>query len=577
MGKFFSIVGGENLVIQDIFSDEGDKLWVSYEGEIYNSDEIRSSSESFGYRFNSGAYSELIAKAYKTWGEDFAKKLNGAFSICIIDKEKEILYLIRDQVGRKPLYFSDVNGRFAFSSDVKSLLKIPRFPKEIDLRALNFYLTYRYIPHELSIFKHIIKVPPGCAIRFNLKSRSLETWRYWEPPTVEREMASESELLEELESIIEDAIRIRMRGDSHTGAFLSGGLDSSLIVAIMSRLSSNTLKTFSVGYNDEKYNEIPFSRIVSRYFGTDHEEFIIEPDFDAFLESASFFDEPLGDPSIIPTYYAMKLGKKYIDSVISGDGADGLFVGLRSHYLSIKYGEIKKFMIPPIKWISGAVAEILPEEAKWRVFLESLTPEEFFLKRRMVFSAPLRKRLFKDWVLEELKDTFYEPESQGVSIMDSYRGTLIGKMGFLTFKSEPDNILFKIDRISKNFSLEVRTPFLDTRLVESAFGKVPGNMKIRGGVTKYLLKRLAKKFLPAELPLERKRGFNPPLSKWLRKEWWNYTRDILMGGEEDFFQKGYIDGLLKRHKSLIFDEGRRIFCLLIFKIWEKEYLVGDRL
>ena len=193
-----------------------------------------------------------------------------------------------------------------------------------------------------------------------------------------------------------------MRGDSHPGAFLSGGLDSSLIVAKMSRLSSNTLKTFSVGYNDEKYNEIPFSRIVSRYFGTDHEEFIIEPDFDVFLESASFFDEPLGDPSIIPTYYAMRLGKKHIDTVISGDGADGLFLGFRTHYLSSRYGEIKKYMIPPLEWLTGAVAGILPQEVKWRIFFENKTPEDLFLTRGIVFNAHLRKRLFKNWVLDEL-------------------------------------------------------------------------------------------------------------------------------------------------------------------------------
>src|SRR3989304_1458639 len=232
-----------------------------------------------------------------------------------------------------------------------------------------------------------------------------------------------------------------MRGDSHTGAFLSGGLDSSLIVAKLSRLSSNTLKTFSVGYNDEKYNEIPFSRIVSRYFGTDHEEFIIEPDFDVFLESASFFDEPLGDPSIIPTYYAMRLGKKHIDTVISGDGADGLFLGFRTHYLSSRYGEIKKYMIPPLEWLTGAVAGILPKE----------------------------------------------------------------------------------------------------------------------------------------LPLDRKRGFNPPLFKWLRKEWSHNARDILMEGEDNFFNKRYIEKLLNRHKSFLCDEGRRLFCLLMFKIWEKNYFNGERL
>ena len=369
-----------------------------------------------------------------------------------------------------------------------------------------------------------------------------------------------------------------MRGDSHTGAFLSGGLDSSLIVAKMSRLSSNTLKTFSVGYNDEKYNEIPFSRIVSRYFGTDHEEFIIEPDFDVFLESASFFDEPLGDPSIIPTYYAMRLGKKHIDTVISGDGADGLFLGFRTHYLSSRYGEIKKYMIPPLEWLTGAVAGILPQEVKWRIFFENKTPEDLFLTRGIVFNAHLRKRLFKNWVLDELlREHFSEPEIYGTSTMNSYSGTLSGKMAFLTFKSDPDDILFKIDKICRNLSLNVRTPFLDTRLVEFALGKAPGNMKIRGSTTKYILKGLATKFLPKELPLDRKRGFNPPLFKWLRKEWSHNARDILMEGEDNFLIRGILKNFLIGIKVsyVIRVEGYFVFSCLRYGrriiLMEKDY------
>ena len=194
-----------------------------------------------------------------------------------------------------------------------------------------------------------------------------------------------------------------------------------------------------------------------------------------------------------------------------------------------------------------------------------------------MFNATLRKRLFKNLVLEELRDNLYEPEIDGTSTMNSYRGTLSGKMAFLTFKSDPDDILFKIDKISRNLSLNVRTPFLDTRLVEFALGNVPGNMKIRGSATKYILKRLATKFLPKELPLYRKRGFNPPLSKWLRKEWWHNARDVLMEGEDNLFNKSYIEGLLKGHKGILFDQSRRLFCLLMFKIWGKKYLVGGRM
>lgn len=576
MGSIFGIFDGEkvNLLNQQPFSDREGKISVVCDGEIYNSEELHFDLEKLGHRFKLETNSELIAHAYRAWAEECPKGFNGAFSFCLYDREKEILFLVRDQVGRMPLYYSTYNGKFAFASEVKSIIEIPRFPREVDLRALNYYMAYRYIPEELSIFKHVKKLPAGCVIRFNLKSGKIEKWRYWGPPKSEPKTAKEDELLEELESVIQDALSMRMKSDPSPGAFLSGGLDSSLIVALMSGVSFNPVKTFSVGYNEEKYNEIPFSRVVSDYFGTEHREFIIEPDFDAFIEAASFFDEPLADPSIVPTYFAVKLAKEHVGAVMSGDGADGLFLGFKTHYLSVKQGEIKSFMISPIKWILGMAGGILPEELDWRIFLENINSEEFFLKRNMVFSANLRKRLFKDWVLEEIKDKFFEPEGYGASIMDSYKGTLSGKMGFFTFKSDPDDILFKMDKISSNFGLRVRTPFLDTRLIEFALGKVPGDMKIRRGVKKYILKRFAKKLLPPELPIERKQGFNPPFSSWLRKEWWASARDILTSGSEDFIQRDYVDKLLKSHKSSVFDHGRKIFCLLVFKIWENRYLNG---
>ncbi|HXG30270.1 MAG TPA: asparagine synthase (glutamine-hydrolyzing) [Thermodesulfobacteriota bacterium] len=571
---FGTFDSGEIRIEGQTVSDENGRLHVAYEGEIHNSGEV---SEEIGYEFKGKTDLELIIHAYRRWGEDFIRRLNGAFSLCIYDVERGVLLLSRDQVGRKPLYYSNYNGRFAFSSHIKPILELSWFSREIDLRALNFYTAYRYIPEALSIFKHIEKLPAGCILRFNLRSKEIKIWRYWDVPRVESKAVDEDEVLEKLEGIVRSAITIRMRGKDSLGTFLSGGLDSSLIVALMSGLSSRPIKTFSVGYDDADYNEIPFSRAISDYFGTDHSEFVIKPDMDAFIDAASLFDEPLADPSIIPTFFAVKLAKGHVDAVISGDGADGLFLGFKTHYLSAKYGRIKRLMVPPINWIFGAVAGVVPEEARWRIFLEDITPEEFFLRRNTVFGANLRKRLFKDWVLEGIKDSFYQPEIYGASIMDSYSGSICGKMGFFTFRSDADDILFKIDRISRGFSLKVRTPFLDTRLVEFALGEVPGRMKIKDGVRKYILKRLAKKFLPPGFPLERKRGFNPPLSSWLGKEWWNRARDILMDGEETFFRKSYLEGLLKRHRNPMFDEGRRIFCLLVFRVWEEGYLNGKRL
>lgn len=573
----FGIFDGDRVFINGQAVPCEEKLRVAFDGEIYNSEELCLALGKLGCVFGSQSDSELIAQAYTVWGEECLKKINGSFSLCIYDKEREIILLVRDHAGKKPLYYSDYNGKFIFASRVGSIIGIPGFPKEVNLTALNFYFAYRYVPEELSIFKHIKKLPAACALHFGLKSKRLEITPYWNPPRIETRAADENELAEELEEIVKDALSIRIKGGSPVGAFLSGGLDSSFLVALMSGLSSEPIKTFSVGFREEKHDETPFSRTVSRHFGTDHEELIIEPEINSLIQAASLFDEPFANPSIIPNYFAAKIAKQHVDAVISGDGADGLFLGLRTHLLSVKHGRIKKFLVPPFNWISGAVAEMLPQEARYRIFFENTTPEEFFIKRGFVFDAPLRKKLFKDQVLKELEETFYEPENRAASAMNSCGGTFLEKMGFVTFKSDADDSFFKVERIGKNFSLEVRTPFLDVRMVEFAFGRVPDDMKIRKGVQKYLLKRVAKKFLPPSLPLERKKGFNPPFAEWLKNEWWDYTRDILMSGSEDFIRKDYVDKLLKSHKSSVFDHGRKIFCLLVFKIWEEKYLIGDGL
>jgi len=574
MSTIFGIVDGESVFHQNPISYKDDKICISYEGEIYNPEELRAGLNVLGYGFRTESDSELIAHAYRAWGEECPKKFNGVFSFCIYDKEKEILFLARDQIGKKFLYYTNYNGKFIFSSQVKSIIETPQFHKEIDLRALNYFLAFRNVPDELCIFKNIKKLLPGTVLRFDLKSGIFETRRYWEPPTFEPEVGNEDALLEELEEKLLDAIKLRMKGEHSLGAFLSGGVDSSLVVALMSRISSRPVKTFSVGFHEERYSELPYSRFVANYFNTDHKEFVVEPNFDEFLESAYIFDEPLGDPSIFPTYYAGKLaGENNVDAVMTGDGADSLFTGTRTHSQVIKIRTINKFIVSPFNLVLRKVVDLIPEEAKWRIFLENLSPVEFYSRRETVFSCSLRKRLFQDWVLDELNNKLYEPDKLDITNID----TLTGILTHLELKSHQNSTIPKVERICRNFSLNVRSPFVDPRLVEFAFGKIPGNMKIRGGVTKYLLKKLAKKFLPPEFLFNRKRGLNPPLAEWFRNEWREHVRDILLGGEEKFFKKSYIEKLLRLHSNPVFDQSRKLFSLLVFMIWERKYLNGDRL
>jgi asparagine synthase (glutamine-hydrolysing) len=573
MSKIFGIYDGENVILnhQELLAGRKDSVSVTYQGEIYNYKELVVTLEKRGCRFKSGTDSELVACAYTEWGEECVKKFNGVFSFCIYDKEKGILFIARDPVGEKFLYYTNYDGKFIFSSQVDSIIETPKFHKEIDLTALNYFIASRNIPDELCIFKNIKKLLPGGVLKFDLKSGIIETKRYWEPPTSEPQAGNEDELLEELEGLLIDSLKLRMKDEHSLGAFLSGGVDSSLVVALMNRFSSRPVKTLSVGFHEDKYSELPYSRLIANYFNTDHKEVVVEPNFDDFLESVFLFDEPIGDPSIIPTYCVAKIAGESIDAVMTGDGADSLFTGMRTHSQVIRNKKINRFIVPPFDSILRKIVDLIPEEANWRIFLENLSPIDFYSKRETVFGATLRGRLFQDWVLDELGNKLYDPDKENLPDTNSLTGILT----YLELIDTANDSLPKIEKICRNFSLKVRSPYLDPRVVEFAFGKVPGSMKIRGTTTKYLLKKLAARFLPLEFPVNRKSGFNPPLRKWMRNEWKNMVRDILLDDDENYFIKSYIEKLLRLHANPVFDQSRKLFSILVFKVWVMKHMTNN--
>jgi len=577
MSKIFGIYDGYKVSIDNNQENAYmlGNLSVTIHGEIYNSQDLKATLEKSGYKFNTTTNPELVATAYREWAEGCPKRFNGEFSFCVYDKEKEQLFLARDHVGRNHLFYSNHSGRFIFSSDLKSIIDVPGFAKGVNLRALNYYLAFRCTPQDYSIFKNVNKLPAGCSLVFNIKKKRIQVLQYWNPDTTEPLEADEYEVLEELETIMNEAVRIRMNNGDSPGSFLSGGIDSSFVLALLCERTSKKVKTFSVGFHEKKHNEIPYSRIVANYLGTDQNEYIVEPDFDSVLEAASVYFEPLADPSIVPTYYAAKLAGEHCQTVFSGDGADSLFLGMNSYYWGKRFGEIKSYLTPPVNWALGKMAKVLSEKSNLRLLLEDITPEEFFVMNGTYFSAPLRKAVFQDWVVDELWDEFYLPETQCLSIMENFKGHAAGKMGYLEFKFNPDDVFVKIDRTSSQFNLKVMTPFLDTRLVEFAFNKIPADMKIRNGTKKYILKKLANKYLPPELPLDRKKGFNPPLSVWLKKQLFSDVRDYLLSGDEIFFKRAYVEKLISKNKSALHDVSKKIFVLLIFKIWERYYLTGN--
>jgi asparagine synthase (glutamine-hydrolysing) len=570
MSDVFGIYDGGKVILnnRESLGVRGEILSVAFEGEIYNRLELISTLEKKEYKFKSGTDSEIVGCAYREWGEECVKKLNGAFSFCIYDIDKRGLFLARDPMGARFLYYSHQDGRFIFSSRVQSITEVPQFHKEIDLGALNYFVASRNVPDELCIFKNVKKLLPGGVLKFDLKSGILETSRYWEPRIFEPETANEDELLEKLEEILVDSLKLRMDGENSLGAFLSGGVDSSLLVALMSRFASAPVKTFSVGFDEDKYSELPHARLIANYFNTDHTEVVVGPNFDDFLESVFLFDEPIGDPSILPTFYGCKIAGERVDAVITGDGADSLFTGMRTHSQVIRNMKINKLIVPPFDLILRKLVELIPEEAKWRVFLENLSPIDFYSKRETVFDTALRGRLFQDWVLDELGNSLYAPDKQDLPDANS----LIGKLTYLELVDTANDSLPKMEKICRNFSIKVRSPYLDPRVVEFAFGKVPGSMKIRGTMTKYLLKKLATRFLPPRFPVNRKSGLNPPLGKWMRNEWKNTVRDILLDDDGNYFVKSYVEKLLRLHANPLFDQSRKLFAILVFKVWAMKHM-----
>lgn len=558
---------------QPMFDDSG-KIHLIYNGEVYNFKEIRKELEKKGYRFKSNTDTEVVLYAYKEWGTACLNRFNGMFAFGIYDDRKKQIFIARDRVGKKPLYYAQYKGKFVFSSELKSILCDPEFPHEIDYRALNFYLTFGYISFDFTIFKYARKLPPAHMMVYDINSSRTSISPYWNVPESDGKKYREEELLEELEYLLRDAVRLRLVADVPLGAFLSGGLDSSLIVAMMSSAAGKNVKTYSIGFKDKKYNELPYARIVANYFGTDHTEFIVNPKkFSNIDELIGHFDEPFADSSLIPTYYVSKMTRNYVEVALSGDGGDELFGGYSTYIATLGNYYINKFIPSAFRRLVSKSAERMSDKStiKKQLLRLKYNTWEAFIDRtsHAYFKDGYRKELLNDKIFNILSDKYYEPEKIFIDILDNSSRDFLNTLEYAHFLSFlPEDILTKVDRMSMKVSLEVRCPILDYRIIEFAFKKLNGNFKIKGKTRKYILKKLARKILPPELNLNRKWGFIVPISNWFRDDLNPYINDTLLKGDNEFFNKSYIKRLLDEHKSGI-DHGGRLFTILVFYLWCK--------
>lgn len=557
-------------------SDASETIWITYNGEIYNFLSIRNELIDKGYRFRSNADSEVIIYAYKEWGHKCIEKFNGMFAFGLYDENLQALFLARDRLGKKPLYYhlDPSKGRFAFASEIKALLRAPFISKEVDIRALNYYLTVGCVPYDLSIFKSVKKLMPAGAMLYDCNTGEVKLWNYWDIPKQENTNMPENDLLDELETLIEDAVNLRMISDVPLGAFLSGGIDSSLVVAMMSRVSDKPVKTFSIGFEKNAFNELPYAKIIADHFGTDHHEMIVKPEaFTILPDLVRQFDEPFADSSMIPTYYVSKATREHVTVALSGDGGDEMFGG----YERYAWAALDRYMsIFPRVLRSGvsSAAEYLPENIKGKRMMLRLKddPYDAFIDRlcNIHFMKRLRGALLNDEVAAVLGDGIYEPENVLRSLMIQRADDVITNLTFGDVKMYlPDDIMVKVDRTSMLVSLETRAPFLDYRIAEFSFRNIPGKFKVKGLTTKYLLKSLARKVLPENLKIDRKWGFVLPIADWFRGPLSSQIREILLGGRCIYFKRDNIGKLLDEHSRGINRSGQ-LFTLLVFFLWQQE-------
>lgn len=559
--------------------NEDKTVWVVFNGEIYNFPELRSGLEQRGHRFYTDTDTEVIAHLYEDLGADLVQKLRGMFALAVYDERRHRLLLARDRLGKKPLHYAFSDGRLLFGSEIKAILAAAPELAAVDPEAILEYLYFGFIPDPHTAFRRIQKLPPGHLLEF--ENGQYRVHCYWDLPAFGTyEPKSEQECLEEMEQRLAEAVRIRLIADVPLGAMLSGGTDSSIVVALMARASSRPVKTFSIGFPHDDFNEAKYARQVAQKFGTEHCELIFEPKLaDELHYLTSAMEEPFGDSSMLPTYYVSRLARQHVTVALSGDGGDELFAGYERYRIHESFGISDR--IP--KWMGRLYREQfyprLPHGTYGRQFLYnfSLPALERYLDfvsfrpgldgRRQLLSADFRRSI----------DPMFDPLDQFREYLGKAEADdTLSRLLYLDAKTYlPGDILTKVDRMSMMTSLEARSPILDQLFVEWVTS-LSMRWKYRDGKQKYIFKKFAERLgVPQEVIYRPKQGFALPLVHWLREELKEEITRVLL--EPRTLQRGYfaaepIQLLLDEHFRGRRDHSHILWRLLIFELWHRNFL-----
>ena len=556
--------------------NEDKSIVVVFNGEIYNFLELRSLLETKGHCFRTRSDTEVIVHAYEEYGSECLTRLRGMFAFALWDSRRQTLFLARDRLGKKPLFYCSHGKAFYFASEMKALAAVPSIGRDLDFRALDQYLTYQYIPPPRTILASIRKMSPASFMTVGRDGKEPVEKSYWSLGYQPKSTASMDDAALEIRSIVSDAVKLRMVSDVPLGALLSGGIDSSITVALMSQWADRPVRTFTIGFEESGFDEMPFARELARRFGTDHHELMVTPDaVEAMPKVAYHLDEPMADPSAVPTYYVAAMAAKDVKVVLTGDGGDESFGGYRIYASVLRWMRLSRvlgFTKPFLKPIKN----ILPSKLRTFTEISRYSLAEHFLRQESISSRSRRTALYSPDMLGHL-DSMDETERY---LCDQFENDGLGDLdqmmradihGYL-----PGDLLVKMDRMSMAHSLEARSPFLDQEVVEAA-ARLPERFKRDGGQGKVILRRAFADLLPPDVWTRPKQGFAVPVSSWLRGPLREMVHDTLLSqGLMDLgvFSKRAAEAAIRDHEAKTQDLGHLLWALLILELWRRSIFIS---
>lgn len=564
---------------QQPMCNEDETVWIVFNGEIYNFPELREQLETQGHQFRTHSDTETIVHAYEEWGRDCPKYLRGMFAFAIYDLKTQTLFIARDRVGKKPLLYTQAGGQFLFASEFQAILANTHVPRRVNFKAIDSFLATSVIPAPMTGFEDIWKVPPAHTL--TLHRGEIEIERYWSLDFTQKLKISEDDAATELLARLEDAVRVRMISEVPLGAFLSGGIDSSAIVGMMARLSDKPVKTFSIGFKEKAYSEVDHARRIAEMYGTDHTEVIVEPNaIDILPTLVRHYGEPYADSSAVPTFYVSQITRKHVTVALNGDGGDELFAGYERH----RAMRIAETVPNGVLKLGAAAGSLLPANPDFR-------SKSARLKRLLQAAAQTRPQRYLQWISafsSAQKDDLYTPGFRQKSgfpavqpaekwLLDNPHLNIIDAC-LLTDTNTylPDDLLAKVDITSMANSLEARSPFLDTPLMEWA-AQLPPQFKLHKSTSKWILRKALSEggIVPRENMERPKMGFGVPIRHWFHDEMKESLFDTVLSERalaRGYFEPNALKRIVDEHLSGASDHAYRLWALLMLELWHREFI-----